>query len=70
MNLLSGILGVVGGIFTTVGTWMTGYGKEQNMAARTANDDQKKLDDFKKAEANGDIEKVRSSLGVPPPPFS
>lgn len=47
--------------------WMGLYGGNKQEAARILNDEQKQIDDFKKAELNGDINKVREELGDPSP---
>lgn len=62
MFFISSIIQAIGGIFTVIGNHMQQYGTPKNVEARRLNDDQKKLDGFREALKNDDLDKIRKDI--------
>ncbi len=68
MNFLGPIFTLLANVAGGALKWMGFYGGNKPTEARTTNDEQAKLSDFNKAQAEGDLTAVRSTLGESVPP--
>lgn len=57
-----GILAIIGNALKLAAEWVMGYNRKENMNARKLEDEQRKIDDFRKAMNERDIEEVRRRL--------
>lgn len=48
-------------------TWLGGYSRKEAIKAREINDNQKKVDEFIKAEKDGNLDEVRKCVADRPP---
>lgn len=65
--ILGPILEGAASLFKGVVFWMTGYGSDKTIEARRMNDNQKKLDEFRKDQSEGNLDEIRKKLSDNPP---
>lgn len=60
--MITSIINILGGVFSSIGTWMKGYGNSKTTEARVVNEEIKKEDKFHEDLKNRDIDSVRRGL--------
>ncbi len=60
--MITAILSILGGAFTTVGQWLTGYSNPKTIEARRMNDETDKKDQVHNDIKNQDIDSIRRDL--------